>query len=153
MIVPAEQLDRRFDELKPWISRAARPPQGWVKAIRKALGMTTGQLAKRLNVAQTRISELEAAEANRNITLKTLDRAAEALGCQVVYVLVPARPLSETLQERAHRAAERQLSAIEQTMRLEDQTVSSSKFRKRTVEEIAGKLLRRPSRLWDDPDA
>jgi predicted DNA-binding mobile mystery protein A len=150
MITPAEQLDRRFEELRPWLLRTTRPSHGWVKAIRQALGMTTGQMAKRLKVAQTRVSELEAAEAHRNITLKTLDRAAEALGCRVVYILIPARPLSETLHDRAHQAAERQLSAVEQTMRLEDQTVRSSKFRKRTINEIVDKLLRRPSKLWDD---
>ena len=104
MITPAEQLDRRFEELGPWIPLTTRPSHGWVKAIRQALGMTTSQLAKRLKVAQTRVSELEAAEVHRNITLKTLDRAAEALGCRVVYILVPARPLSETLHDRAHQA-------------------------------------------------
>jgi hypothetical protein len=38
-------------------------------------------------------------------------------------VLVPERPLVETVTERAKLVAERQSNAIEHTMRLEDQAV------------------------------
>lgn len=150
MMTPAEQLDRRFAELGPWIPLTTRPSRGWIKAIREALGMRTGQLAKRIKVAQTRISEMEAAEAHGNITLKTLDRAAQALGCRVVYVLVPDRPLGQTLQERAYTVAERQLAAVEQTMRLEDQEVIGNKRRKETLRRLADQLLRHPGKLWND---
>jgi DNA-binding XRE family transcriptional regulator len=37
----------------------ARPPRGWVKAIREALGMTTAQLAHRLGIAQPSVVGLE----------------------------------------------------------------------------------------------
>src|ERR1700680_4942624 len=99
MITPTEKLDRSFADLKPWAPLTQRPPHGWLKAIRQSLGMTTGQMAKRIHVAQTRVSEMEAAEAHGNITLKTLDRAAEALGCRVIYVVIPNRPLTDTLKE------------------------------------------------------
>jgi predicted DNA-binding mobile mystery protein A len=112
--------------------------------------MTTGQMAKRINVAQTRVSEMEAAEAHGNITLKTLDRAAEALGCRVIYVVIPNRPLTETLKERAYIVAEKQLAAVEQTMRLEDQEVNDGNHRKETIRQLVEKLLRRPSKIWDD---
>ena len=117
MPIPAEQLDRRFAELKP-LAVLARPPRGWVRAIRDALGMTTGQLAKRLGVAQPRISEMERAELSGRISLHSLERAAEAMGCRVAYVLVPVRPLSQVLNERAKEIAARRLAAVEQTMRL-----------------------------------
>jgi predicted DNA-binding mobile mystery protein A len=150
MVTPTEQLDRRFSDLKPWVPLAQRPPHGWLKAIRQSLGMTTGQMAKRINVAQTRVSEMEAAEAHGNITLKTLDRAAEALGCRVIYVVIPNRPLTETLKERAYIVAEKQLAAVEQTMRLEDQEVNDGNHRKETIRQLVEKLLRRPSKIWDD---
>jgi predicted DNA-binding mobile mystery protein A len=150
MITPAEQLDRRFDELRPWLALTARPARGWIKAIRAALGMTTAQMGKRLKVAQSRVSELEAAEAHGNITLKSLNRAAEALGCQVVYVLVPNHPLSAILKERADAAAERQLAAVEQTMRLEDQAIAGKKHRQDAIRQIADQLLLHPSKLWDE---
>ncbi len=120
MITPAEQLDRRFDELRPWASLATRPPYGWLKAIRQGLGMTTRQMAKRMQFTQSRVSKMEAAETHGEITLKSLEKAADALGCRVIYVVMPKQPLTETLEQRAHFMASRQLSAVEQTMRLED---------------------------------
>ncbi|KRP85840.1 hypothetical protein AOQ72_04145 [Bradyrhizobium yuanmingense] len=87
-------LDSRFATLRA-LSHSQRPPKGWIRAIRDALGMTTAQYAKRLGVSQPRIVELERSEQGGSVTLNTLQRAAEALGCRLVYVLVPERPLAE----------------------------------------------------------
>lgn len=142
-------LDQRFVALRP-LRNARRPPKGWIRAIRDALGMTSVQFARRLNVVQSSAVELEQSEARGGITLKRLERAAEALGCRVVYVLVPEKPLAETLRQRAERVADRQLTAVEHTMRLENQSVpdkkARSELRQRTIED----LLRNPSRLWDE---
>lgn len=150
MVHPYEQLDTRFKDLRPWLSLTARPSRGWVRAIRDALGMTTGQLAKRMTVTQPRITELEKAEIHGNISLNSLERAAEALGCRVVYVLIPERPIEETLKERAWKLAERQMAAVEQTMRLEAQEVTDKKQRQAALQKQVEKLLRRPARLWDE---
>jgi predicted DNA-binding mobile mystery protein A len=149
MLRASEQLDRRFAELKP-LSTAVRPPRGWIRAIREALGMTTGQFAKRLKVHQPRIIELEKGEASGNITVQSLERAAEALGCRLVYALVPRKPLSETIEQRALQVAERQLASVEQTMRLEAQGVTDKTARKKAKQQLADALLRRPARLWDE---
>src|ERR1700684_3456940 len=68
-------------ELKPLRTMAPliRPESGWIRVIRESLGMTTGQFAKRLGVAQPRVAALERAEANEVVTLKSLRQAAEAL--------------------------------------------------------------------------
>jgi len=42
--------------------------------------MTTRQLAKRLGVKQPTLTELEKGEATGNITVKSLERAAAAMG-------------------------------------------------------------------------
>ena len=70
MVTAYEQLDKRFAKLKPLTNEAARPSRGWIRAIREALGMTTGQLAKRLGVHQPRVIELERGEATGNCTVK-----------------------------------------------------------------------------------
>ena len=149
MVTASEQLDKRLNDLRP-LTKAARPSRGWIRAVREALGMTTAQLAKRMDVRQPRIVELEKAEASGNITMHSLERAAEALGCRVVYALVPHKPLTTTLEDRALQVAERQLSSVEQTMRLEAQGVDDQEQRKRTLERLANDLLQRPARLWDD---
>lgn len=151
MIHLYEQLDARFNDLRPWLPLTARPARGWVRAVRDALGMTTAQMAKRMNVTQPRITELEKAEVHGNITLNSLERAAKALGCRVVYVLVPDRPIEQTLTERATKLAERQMTAVEQTMRLEAQEVTNAKQRQADLQKLIAKLLERPARLWDSP--
>lgn len=149
MIRPAEQLDHRFADLRPFIENAARPSRGWVRAIRDALGMTTAQLGARMGVSQPRIVELEKAEIHGAITLHSLERAAEAMNCRVVYALVPMKPLTQTLQERAEGMARQQLTSVEQTMRLEDQAVNDKAGYMAALRRLTAELQRRPARLWD----
>jgi predicted DNA-binding mobile mystery protein A len=149
MVTAAEQLNKRFEELKP-LAQMIRPSRGWIRAIREALGMTTGQLAKRLGVQQPRIIELEKAEATGNITVQSLERAAEAMGCRLVYALVPIKPLTQTIEERASHLAQQKLASVDQTMRLEAQGVNDKTSRKEAQQRIIKELLRRPARLWDE---
>lgn len=150
MITAAQQLDRRFDAMRPAIGQMARPSRGWVRALRDALGMTSAQLGKRMGVSQPRITELEKAELHGNITLKSLERAAEALGCRVVYALVPMQPLTQTLDERAQTVARKQLASVDQTMRLEAQGVDDGERHRQAIQHLTSELLRRPARLWDE---
>ncbi|MEK6663273.1 MAG: mobile mystery protein A [Pseudomonadota bacterium] len=128
----------------------ARPPRGWVKAIREALGMTTAQLAKRLGVSQPRVVGIEQAEASGAITLDSLERAAHALDCQLVYALVPRKPLDALITERATRLAEKRLDSTRHTMALEAQTVDTrdeDEQRKRLIRQL---IEQAGSELWED---
>lgn len=142
-------LDKRFTGLRR-LAQSPRPPKGWLRAIRNALGMTTAQFARRLGVSQPRIIELEQSEVSGSVTLNTLQRAAEGLGCRLVYALIPEKPLAETVRERTELIAERQLKAVEQTMRLEDQSVKDATAAKDLRRQFVEELLRRPARLWDE---
>ena len=142
-------LDKRFTVLRR-LAQSPRPTKGWLRAIRDALGMTQAQFARRLGVSQPRIIELEQSEVGGSVTLNTLQRAAEALGCRLVYALIPEKPLAETVRERAEIISERQLKAVEQTMRLEDQSVKDTTAAKDLRRQFMDELLRRPARLWDE---
>ena len=145
-------LDKRFAALRPFVRLTSRPPKGWLRAVRNALGMTTAQFSKRLSVSQPRIVELEQSEISGSVTLNTLQRAAETLGCRFVYAIVPERPLAETVRERAEVVAARLASAVAQSMRLEDQEVTSKEAAKNLHRSEVDRLLRRPARLWDEND-
>ncbi len=116
------RLDERFRQFGP-AERYRAPARGWIRAIRAALGMTTAQLAKRMGVRQPSIVDLERSEEKGSIALATLRRAAEALDCSLVYVLVPNEPLETTIRERARAFLRRRRRPIEHTMLLEDQQV------------------------------
>jgi predicted DNA-binding mobile mystery protein A len=142
-------LDKRLNPLMN-AEAFARPPRGWVKAIREALGMTTAQLAKRLSISQPSAVGLEKAEAAKVITLETLERAARALDCTLVYALVPRKPLETIVRERAREKARERLRTISHSMSLEDQRVDEEDEHEQ-LERLAQKLLEGPgSALWDE---
>lgn len=144
-----KNLDKRLSVLMK-TDLFARPTRGWIKAIREALGMTTAQLAKRLGIAQPSIVGLEQAEASKAITLKTLERAARALDCTLVYALVPRKPLESLVQERAREAARKRLQTISHSMALENQRVLEDDERAQ-LERLALQLIDGPgSALWDE---
>lgn len=139
-------LDLRFDEMRP-IARFAPPVRGWIKAVRQAIGMSSSQLARRLGVKQPTITEMEQSEMRGTIQLATLRRAAEALDCTLVYVLIPNKPLKTIVRDRAQKLARRRLEAVDHTMLLEDQKVSGNDVEAR-VDELAEDID--PRALWDE---
>jgi predicted DNA-binding mobile mystery protein A len=128
-----------------------RPAAGWIKSIREALGMSAVELARRLGVSVPTATRMELSEAEDRITLSTLRRAAEALGCELHYALVPQQSLADTLEKRALTLARQQMAAVSHTMALEAQSTS-----KETVEiqtrALAETLLKGSRRsLWKAP--
>jgi len=69
---------------------------------------------------------------------------------EIEKTLIPEKPLAETVRERTELIAERQLKAVEQTMRLEDQSVKDATAAKDLRRQFVEELLRRPARLWDE---
>jgi len=131
-----ELLDGHFQEWQQ-LRGLARPPRGWVRTIREALGMSAAVLAGRLGITAGAVIRLEQSEAADRIRLETLRRAADAVGCDLVYLLVPRRPLTAVVRERARELAHLQAVATEQTMRLEDQaTGKASELEDRLAEQL-----------------
>lgn len=139
-------LDVRFDEMRP-IARFAPPVRGWIKAVRQALGMSSSQLARRIGVKQPTVIEMEQSEMKGTIQLATLRRAAEAVDCTLVYVLIPNKPLKTMIRERARKLARRRLQAVDHTMLLENQKVSTKGAEPR-LDELAEDID--PRALWDE---
>ncbi len=125
-----------------------RPPSGWVKAIREALGMPSAHLARRLGVALPTAIRLEFSEAEDRISLATLRRAAEALDCELHYALVPRKSLNDTLKTRATTLARQRMAAVCHTMALEGQATSQETAERQT-RALAESLLKGSRRvLW-----
>ena len=109
--------------------------------------MTTGQLAKRIGVDQSRITKLERAEIEGSVTLKTLRQAAEGLGCTLVYAFVPDVPFDDVVLRQAVAVASSELDVVDQTMLLEDQQVEADRMARRRAERAEELVSSR--RLWD----
>lgn len=110
--------------------------------------MTTAQLAERMGIQQSGVSLLEKREADGKVTLETIQRAARALNCELVYALVPKQSLEHVVDEQAARAAALLLRHTTHTMALEQQTAGEAETALHQAElatELKNKLDRR---LW-----
>jgi predicted DNA-binding mobile mystery protein A len=130
-------LDQRYLQLKTAQSAAARPAGGWLRAVREALGMTVIDVADRLEVAPSSVTRFEQSELAGRIQLDTMERMADVLGCDLVYLLVPRRPLEDAVTDQATMLARRELSALGHTMDLEAQGVSDAELEERERDLVA----------------
>src|ERR1700688_354278 len=118
-----KQLDRTLERFHA-VAKTPRPQKGWLRAIREAMGISASEVARTLKTSRQLPVQLEKAEAEDRITLKSLRTAANALGCHLVYALVPkGETLRELVEERARAQAKRQVLSVEHSMALEDQGV------------------------------
>jgi len=139
-------LDTRFGGLRP-VADFRPPVRGWIKAIRDALGMSSAQLAKRLQIKQPTLIALEQSELKGTVQIKTLRRVAEAMDCTLVYALIPNESLDEIVRKQTRRVVERRLQSVEHSMRLEDQAVSPKDF-DASLDALTRDL--NPRDLWDE---
>jgi transcriptional regulator with XRE-family HTH domain len=99
------ELERRVR----WYRRArlhARPPEGWLRAMRLAVGIPAEQIAEAMKFSAKMVFQMERAEQERRISLERLEEMARALGCDLVYGLVP---WERSLEDRAMELVEQEM--------------------------------------------
>ncbi|MGH8683526.1 MAG: mobile mystery protein A [Burkholderiales bacterium] len=142
------QLDKALAGVSPL--RNFQPPRrGWIHAIRSALGLTTRQMARRLKISQPAYRDSEAHESAGSVSLTQLRRIADAMDCDLVYAVVPRRPLTETVDRRAAELAQQRVRRVAHTMALEDQAASSDVTKAQIAAAKTELLAGRWSRLWE----
>ena len=130
------------------LTNRRRPPRGWLKAIRESLGLTERQQADRLGITGSTLHKSESAEAEERITLGQLRKLADGLDCELVYALVPRKPLTQVVEDRARSIALQEVSGVAHTMSLEDQRPATDRLRKQVEQRTAELLRGRWSDLW-----
>jgi DNA-binding XRE family transcriptional regulator len=83
----AAALDKLLRPLRGKLPQ--QPRTGWAKPIRIAQGISTRRMAARLGVSQPAVIQAERSEAAGTISIAQLYRLAEALDCDLRYVLIP----------------------------------------------------------------
>ncbi len=134
------QLER---SLQPFLAAQSvpRPSKGWIRAIREASGITLLELAKRMKRSLSLAAQFERSETEYRITLNSLRQVADALGCDLVYALVPKRgTLHDLAERRASEEATPDVLAVEHTMALENQAVGGVKEK---IHDEANRILKR----------
>ncbi|MBI1882752.1 MAG: mobile mystery protein A [Chlamydiae bacterium] len=148
--VAREHLDKKLTLLKNFASLEP-PPQGWMRTIREALGMSSSQLGKRAGLDQSRISRLEKAETCGNLKLSSLKKIAKALGMKFVYGFVPRQTLEKEVRTQARVIALKRLQKLSTTMGLEKQGLPDEEQKKALETMIEKIMIAPPKDFWNDP--
>ncbi len=144
-----EQLETTLSRISD-IRGVQRPAKGWLRAIREALGMSGKQFARRLGVAPPRITALEKNEMSGSVTIKTMQKAADALECDFVYAIIPRKNLTDIVRKRALSLATKRLGRVSHSMLLEAQQLPDVEQKKVFDYEVEELIRNMPKELWDD---
>ena len=126
------------------------PNEGWIRTVRKSLGMSGAQLARRKGVTRGLVSKTEKAELEGGVTLKAMKQMAEVLGCRFVYGIVPEKSVEDVIKIRAQEKAKAIIDYTDKQMALEAQSLDR-KQRSFEIERLTQEFLRNmPSDFWDD---
>lgn len=147
------QLDQ---QLKEWqlAGKHGRPKTGWIKTLRKALNMSSLQLAARLRLTRARIVKLESAETHDAVTLRTLRETADALGCELVYAIVPKgnSSLEDIIKNRAKQIVKEHMENVAHSMSLESQSVNADMLQFQKNEFARNLLDHLNKKFWGTPN-
>jgi predicted DNA-binding mobile mystery protein A len=106
----------------PHTNQVTRPQRGWLRAIREALGISQQEVATAAKIRRESLIGFEKAEASDRITLRNLRRIADAMGCELVYAIVPkSGSIEELAEQRTRSQATKRVLSVERTMALENQ--------------------------------
>ena len=111
--------------------------------------MSANDMAQRMGVIQQNVFQFEKSEVNDRIQLRTLRQAADALNCDLVYVLLPRTRLEDAVKAQARRKAVGMLDPVAHHSRLEDQSLHPDEMQVQ-LDELADKFVDRRG-LWLEP--
>jgi len=100
---------RFFTRLEYWV-KANRlawaeiiQQKSWLRSARQAQKLKGVDLAKRMAVSPARISMMESDEERGAVTLKMMQKAAQALDCEFVYAVIPKKALKDKQQQKTEK--------------------------------------------------
>ncbi|MFA1671417.1 mobile mystery protein A [Rhizobium mongolense] len=126
------------------------PAEGWIRTVRKALGMSGAQLGKRMGHTRARVAQVEKAELEGGVTLKSMQVAAEAMGCRFVYAIVPPVTVENVIIEQARKKALATIGIASKHMALENQAVQDSRTQQEVARLMNELIYQMPSDFWED---
>ena len=146
-------IQKQMDELIQSVvsgKQHAQTSAGWIQSARLALGMSLRQLAERIGVSVSALTNFEKREQADSVSLATLKKAANAMDMELVYYFKPKDgSIKNVVEKQARKKAQEILDQSNQTMKLEDQETNSSS-QKRELERLTKDIMSKmPQKLWD----
>lgn len=112
--------------------------------------MSGAQLARRTGVTKAAIYQAERNEPEGAITIKQMEKIAQALGCRFVYAIVPDDSVADIVKQQARKKAEALVQRASAHMALEKQALPSDQTRAE-IERQTDELIRSmPPDFWEE---
>ena len=144
------QYIRLLDSAAAQLAGLQQPREGWIGTMRKALGMSAPELARRMGVTKPAIYQAERKELEGGVTLQHMEKLAEALGGRFVYSIVPNTRIEDIVEKQARKKAEKIILRASAHMALEKQSLLPEQTREE-IERLTRELMRDPpSDFWED---
>ena len=147
-----QQYQRFVDQASLSSADLTLPPEGWLRTMRKALGMSGAQLARKMGVTRALISQAESNEVSGSITMKTMQTMAEAMGCRFVYAVLPpkGKETDDVIFAQAMKKARAIAERTDEHMALERQNLFEATLENK-IERLAHRLaLEMAPGFWND---
>lgn len=101
------RLARMIEKTAQHVGEVPVPDKGWIASVRRALGMSAEQVAVRKGVSRNAVYQAERSEQEGAVSLKQMDRLAQAMGCRFVYAIVPEGRIEDIKYRHALAKAKR----------------------------------------------
>lgn len=117
-----------------------------IRNIRRALGLSSEQLGKRVDKAGVTVRYLEKAETTKSATLSSLSELAEAMNHELVVTYVPKVSVEDQLEQAAVKKARGIVGRVATSMALENQGLNQED-QQRLIESLKQDLIAKPKLL------
>ncbi|MCC7045833.1 MAG: helix-turn-helix domain-containing protein [Alphaproteobacteria bacterium] len=123
---------QRFDETfrpPPDLERFQHPVGGWLRSVREMLGISLKDAARNAGITPQSLLATEKGELRGSVSLASMGRAANAIGCDFVCFVMPRGGTMEELHDKiARHRAKADLDRTARTMALENQALSPKRL-------------------------
>jgi len=145
------QYARLLDKAAQQLAGIASPREGWIRTMRKALGMSAPELARRMGVTKPAIYQAERKEREGGVTIQHMEKLAAALGGRFVYAIIPEEGrIEDVLKAQARKKARAVVTRAGIHMALEKQALGKDRMDDE-IEALAHEFLRNPpSGFWEE---
>lgn len=147
-LLTVKQLDKKLKPLVGYFNLV--PNRGWIFYIRNALSISTGNLAKFMGIKQPSVISMEQREADKTITLETLEKAANAVGCDLFYAFVPKDSFEKFVDSKRKELVSRIINDTNLTMSLEAQGLNSKDIAEQANLLMDDMRIKPLKKLWRD---
>ena len=138
------QLARMLNRNSELLGDLLVPANGWIHAMRHALGMSVEQVSARKGVSRGAVYQAERSEKEGAISIKQMESVARAMGGTFVYAIVPDDRIEALMYNQARLNALELLQAD-----VGYQQMSADDRHDWIADTIAEQLHDMPANFWD----